>query len=182
MQVFIDESGTNRTSKNSSFVLVYVESSNVPKLESEIISLEKELNIELFHWADQGWKVKTKFIEKCLGFDFIFKVAVLKNPVFLKRDTVKVLEHLLVEKKFDKVILDGKKPAWFERSLKSVLRSKGISVKKLRTVRSRSFPVIRLADALAGLVRYEFDNPGGRAEALYKRAGKKITVLLKTVS
>lgn len=52
-----------------------------------------------------------------------------------------------------------------------MLRDKGISVKKLRTVRNEaSQPGIQLADALAGLVRYHFDNPD--AEDATKWFGK----------
>ena len=48
----------------------------------------------------------------------------------------------------------------YGRKLKKVLRDKGISVRKLRTVRNEKLhPGIQLADALAGLTRYHFDNP-----------------------
>ena len=48
----------------------------------------------------------------------------------------------------------------YERRLKKVLRDKGISVRKLGTVRNEiSQPGIQLADALAGLSRYHFENP-----------------------
>lgn len=40
-----------------------------------------------------------------------------------------------------------------------MLRDKGIAVKKLRTVRSKSEVGIQLADALASLIRYHHDKP-----------------------
>lgn len=40
-----------------------------------------------------------------------------------------------------------------------MLRDKGITVKKLRTVRRESQLGIQLADALAGLIRYYYDDP-----------------------
>src|SRR3989344_4641009 len=48
---------------------------------------------------------------------------------------------------------------WYEQRLKKVLRDRGISVKKLSTVRRESEVGIQLADALAGLIRYHYDNP-----------------------
>lgn len=64
--------------------------------------------------------------------------------------------------KITNIYIDGKKPKWYERKLKKVLRDKKISVKKIRTVRKAGAPAgLQLADALAGLVRYHFDNPKG---------------------
>jgi hypothetical protein len=41
-----------------------------------------------------------------------------------------------------------------------VLRDKGISIQKLKAVRNEmSHPGIQLADAIAGLIRYYYDNP-----------------------
>ncbi|MBI2029846.1 hypothetical protein HYT02_05500 [Candidatus Gottesmanbacteria bacterium] len=54
--------------------------------------------------------------------------------------------------------LDGEKPKWYERKLKKVLRDKGIQIKKLRSVRRQSNVGIQLADCLAGLTRYYYDN------------------------
>jgi len=47
----------------------------------------------------------------------------------------------------------------YENKLKKVLKDKGIAIKKLRTVRSKSEVGIQLADALASLIRYYYDNP-----------------------
>lgn len=53
-------------------------------------------------------------------------------------------------------------------------RIKGISVKKLRTVRNEKFhPGIQLADALAGLTRYHFDNPEKKDAKQWFRKLKK---------
>lgn len=58
------------------------------------------------------------------------------------------------------IFIDGEKPKWYENRLKKVLKDKGISVKKLRTVRRESEVGLQLTDALVGLTRYHQDNPG----------------------
>jgi len=57
------------------------------------------------------------------------------------------------------IFIDGEKPKWYEHKLKKVLRDKGIAVRKLRTVRSKSEVGIQLADCPASLIRYYYDNP-----------------------
>ncbi len=54
--------------------------------------------------------------------------------------------------------MDGKKPRWYELSLKKALRDKGVSVRKLKTVNDKSQPGVQVADCLAGLVRRHYDN------------------------
>jgi len=76
------------------------------------------------------------------------------------------------------IYIDGKKPRWVELRLKKVLRDKGISVKKLKTLRDESSPGIRLADALAGVSRAYYDNPKGKAGVLWKKINHKITAQL----
>ena len=94
------------------------------------------------------------------GLSFTFKIGVFKNPVKIHEMTETIFQHLITEEKISSIYIDGKKPKWYERRLKKVLRDKRISVKKLRTVRKGSALVgLQLADALAGLVRYYFDNP-----------------------
>lgn len=83
-----------------------------------------------------------------------------------------------MEKNFKAIYVDGKKPRWVELRLKKVLRDKGISVKKLKTLRDESSPGIRLADALAGVTRAYYDNPKGKAAPLWKKISHKITAQL----
>lgn len=66
--------------------------------------------------------------------------------------------------------------AWF--LFLFALRDKGISVKKLRTLRDESSPGIRLADALAGVTRAYYDDPKGKAAPLWKKIRHKITAQL----
>lgn len=78
------------------------------------------------------------------------------------------------ERSLERLHIDGKKGKNYERILKKLLRDKGITVKKLRTVNDMSYPCIRIADAVAGAVRYYLDNPSRQANKLYKALEPKI--------
>lgn len=161
MVIYIDESGTNKQEGHSSMAVVYVEVVNKEKFEKGFSDALRDIKIAEFHWADQGWKVRRKFFEKIVCLDFFFKVAVFKNPVHPEHMMEVVFQHLIIEKSIRWIFIDGKKSRRYENELKNVLRSKDITVKKLKTVRSESsYFGVQLADALAGLMRYFEDNPG----------------------
>ena len=89
--------------------------------------------------------------------NFSVRVSIIRNP-FSKNDFEESIKLLLLEKKFKKVVIDGKKPKWYERKIKKILRDKMMAVKKLKTVRDESEAGIRLADLLAGLARWHFED------------------------
>ena len=160
MIVFIDESGIHKQTGHSTTAVVYVEIKNLERVEKQIIKILEDLNIDSFHWAEHGWKIKEKFLRQIINLKFIFKVALFKNPVSSNKMMELVFQHLITEKEIERLFIDGKKPRWYERKLKKVLRDKGISLRKLKTVRKEvAHPGIQLADALAGLTRYNVDYP-----------------------
>ena len=55
------------------------------------------------------------------------------------------------------IFLDGKKPKWYEKRIKKVLRDKGVSINKLKSVKDSQVAGIRIADMVAGLSRSYFD-------------------------
>lgn len=152
------------------------------KLEKQIQDIERNLKISHFHWADfgsrRGWQVRKKFIEKISKLDFNFKIAIIKNPIRLSKTLEQCLRHLVVEKRISKIVIDGKKPKWYSRQLKKVLRDKGVSVKKIRTMRDEASAGLRLADALAGLARSYYDKPTRDVKKLYEMLENKITAQL----
>lgn len=174
MVIFIDESGIHKQTGHSTTAVVYVKVNNLEKVERQISKIVKSLGIDTFHWAEHGWKVREKFFKQVINVDFTFKVAVFKNPVRYNKMLSIVFQHLVTEESIVRVFIDGKKPKWYERKLKKILRDKGVSVKKLRTVRNEaSQPGIQLADALAGLVRYHIDNPQKKdAKRLFRELKK----------
>ena len=180
MLVFIDESGVHKKVDHSTFVLAYVESKNYDLLDKQICRLEKELNIDYFHWSETVWKVKEKFLDQVLKLDFKAKIFVVKNPVYPSKEIENAMIQMIVEKNIQAIYIDGKKPKWYERNIKKVLRSKGMTVKKLKTVKASQYSGIRLADMIAGLTRSYFDKKNMyRIEKFYKRLNKK-SIFLKT--
>lgn len=157
--IFIDESGIHKQTGYSTTVVVYVEVKNLQKLERKLIEIEKNLRISSFHWAEERWFMRNKFLSRICDLDFTLKVAVFENPVKPEEMIELVFKHLIIEEDIKNIFIDGKRPKWYEHRLKKVLRDKGISVKKLRTVRRESQVGIQLADALAGLIRYYYDDP-----------------------
>ena len=159
MVIFIDESGIHKQTGHSTTAVVYVEVKNLEKFESKLKKIEVDLKISFFHWAEERWFMKNKFLSRIFDLDFKVKVAIFENPVKPDSMLEVVFQHLITEKDINSIFIDGEKPRWYEHKLKKVLRDKGIAIKKLRTVRSRSEVGIQLADCLASLIRYYHDNP-----------------------
>ena len=157
MLIFIDESGVHKEVDHSTFVLAYIESEHYDILDKQICKLEEELKIDYFHWSETTWKVKEEFLDQALKLDFKAKIAVVKNPVHPSQEIERAMIYMLIEKNIRNIYIDGKKPKWYERNIKKVLRGKNMSVRKLRTVNARQYAGIRLADMIAGLVRSYFD-------------------------
>lgn len=159
MVVFIDESGTNKPVGHSTTAVVFVQVVNLEKFNQAIKEIKASLKIDSFHWSEERWEVRIKFLEKLMRLDFEVKVAVLKNPVNPEKMMRLVFQHLIVAGGIRNIFIDGKKPRRYELDLKRELRAKGVSVKKLRTVNDKSQPGVQVADCLAGLVRRYYDNP-----------------------
>ena len=180
MLVFIDESGIHKKIQHSTFVLAYIESEHYQVLEEKIQAIEKKLKIDHFHWAKTVWKVKEKFMDQVLKLDFQAKIAVVKNPVNPAKELERILVHMIVERNIRNIYIDGKKPKWYERKLKKILRDKGISVRKLKTVKESQYAGIRLADMVAGLSRSYFDKKNlEKIDKYYRRLKKKTIVLIE---
>ena len=178
MLVFIDESGIHKDVDYSTFVLVYIEIENYNQLEKEIEKIERELKIDCFHWKKTVWNVKKKFMDRMLGLDFNVKIAVIKNPINSAMELERVLIQMIVEKNIRNIYIDGKKPKWYERKIKKILRDNGVSVRKLKMVKSTQYAGIRLADMVAGLSRSYFDKKNlKKISAYYQKLRKKIIVV-----
>ena len=138
------------------------------------------LKIENFHWAETAWEVKRKFMDEVLKLNFKVKIAIVDNPVNPAVELERVLAHMVIERNIKKIYIDGKKPKWYERKIKKILRDKGISVRKLKTVKDSQYAGIRLADMVAGLSRSYFDKKNlDKISKYYKRLQEKIIVILE---
>jgi hypothetical protein len=179
LYIFIDESGIHKETGKSSVALAYISFENLSKIQDQVIKIEKEIGIEFFHWAHSSWAVRNKFFEKIAKCDFSVKVVLIQNP-FNNQSYEYALQHLIMEKNISAIIIDGKKKRSYERKLKKVLRDKGISVKKLKTGNDQSYPALRIADAVAGIVRYRNDNfENKNALPLYNLIKNKILITLE---
>lgn len=160
MYIFIDESGIQNQIGHSTVAVVYLEIKNINKFEIEFKKILKQLKISNFHWTEERWVVREKFITEILSLDFKTKIGIFENPIHTDRMMESVFTHLIAEINIKKIIIDAKKPKWYENKLKKILRVKGVSVKKLKTVRKdeNNFG-IQLADCLAGVYRYHHDKP-----------------------
>ena len=178
MLIFIDESGIHKKTDHSSFAVVYVAVENETAFNSGIERIESSLNVDNFHWADfgaeHGWAVRKIFVLKALKLPFCFKYTVVSNPIHPQKELNEAIVSLLTEDDIDYIYIDGKQPKWYERQIKKSLQGRGISVRKLKTVRDESHPAIRLADALANVVRLYHDSPTRAAKQLYERLRSKM--------
>ena len=179
IDIFIDESGIHKKVDHSSYILVYIKVNNLEKLEKAIINIEKDLTIEFFHWASTAWPVKEQFIKRALDLDYNIKIAIIRNPVKPDQELERVLSHTIIENNINRVTIDGKKPRWYGRKIKLVLRNKGISVRKLKTMNDNQSPGIRLADMCAGLVRTYYDKSNHKVDKYYRKLKSKIIVILQ---
>jgi hypothetical protein len=179
MYIFLDESGTHRQEGISTIALVYLAIENINTFQNAIISIEKEIGKNTFHWSHSLWSDKAKFITAISKQQFIIKVAIIKNPFYANSAYRFALGELVVEKKVTAIIVDGKKEKSYDRKLKKVFRDKGVSVNKLRTANDESYPALRAADAIAGLIRYRHENPNdAQANTLYQKIMKKIIAII----
>jgi|SRR3989344_6182039 len=178
--IFIDESGVHKETGKSSIALAYVAFENLDETQKRILKIEKEIGIHHFHWSHSSWVVRNKFIKNIIKCNFFAKIALISNPFKFNEAYEYALKHLVVEKKISAIIIDGKKKKTYERRLKKVLRDKGISVKKLKTGNDESYPALRIADAIAGIVRYRNENPEKKeVQHLYNLIKSKILITLE---
>jgi hypothetical protein len=180
MYIFIDESNIHSIVGNSTFVLVYVEVDDYQKVNEKVLSVEKELLINRFHWSKATLEVKRRFLEEILTIDFKFKLAIIKNPINPLKEIERILPHMAIESNISKIIIDGGKPKRYERKIKKILRDNGLSLKKLKTANDLSESGLRIADAVAGLCRWYYDNKNhDLIEKYFKKLKNKLIITIE---
>ena len=182
MQIFIDESGIHKTAGLSVVMMVVVPNSFVDKFGHFIETVESDLRIGPFHWSSQGWRIKKSFLRKIFTAEITQKmtveVTIKSNPLYYYDFLSESIAILLDYKDMKNLIFDGQKSHSYERRIKKILRTHGISTKILSIQRDESSPLLRLADALAGLFRIHFENPEHRDAAdLFNFILHRLTVL-----
>jgi hypothetical protein len=174
MYVFIDESGTNKPSGQCVFVAVLIEAHKLADVSDMIEVAEGLSKTNIFHWRGKPPAVREEFITLLSRIDFVARYVVLNSPLKNYND---VLKDLLISSclgiNMTKIIVDGRKSKSYERHLKMVLRSNGVSTKKLKTAADEAYPGIRVADALAGLIRTHSNRPTATSVKLINELRKR---------
>jgi hypothetical protein len=175
MYIFVDESGTNKSTGVSVFAAVLVDPDKLQELDQLVAAAEEAAKVRSFHWSKAPWPVREAFIKAVARGDFSVRHQLSKNPL---TDFGAALESTLITAsegmEVQKVVLDGRKDKSYERRLKKALRDKGMSSKKLRTADDEAFPMLRVADAVAGLLRANANNPSDKTQALMKSMRKRL--------
>lgn len=159
MHIFLDESGTHKQNGNTAIAVIFVANNDLEQVGNAVIEAEKQLGIDYFHWADHNWNFKEKFLQKISHTNFTVKIITIKNP-FVWSHYEKALKYSLVnEKSIEKLVIDGKKTRQYKREYKKILRDQGVILKRLVIGNDRSFPILRIADLVAGLARSYSEKP-----------------------
>ncbi|MEI6304975.1 MAG: DUF3800 domain-containing protein [Candidatus Taylorbacteria bacterium] len=173
--IYIDESGVGKKEGKTSIALVYLHVEDVDYLNRAVLEVEQLMNIDYFHWAHAGWNVRKQFIEAVCRESFSVKIALFTNPFMGSSDFENAIANLITENNISKIIIDGKKSRKYERRMKKILKLKMIHMKQLRTGNDQAYPALRVADAIAGLVRYTYEHGEVKeVRHLYRIIHKKI--------
>lgn len=175
---YVDETGQD-TKGDIYIVSVVVTKENRYEIEKLLEKIETETGKEKTKWFKSKQKLQSAYIER------IFNTTVFKNSIFysLTKDSKTYKDTILVtiatavnaiktkEKIKASVFIDGlgRKEILI---VKTGLRRIGLRAEKVRGVRDESNAIIRLADAIAGLVRKKVEGVK-YAEKLYRVGIKK---------
>lgn len=160
MYVFIDESGIQKSSGYTVIVAVSIDPKDLSVVDQGVLDAEQNLRIQDFHWSKSGWKVRQGFMVAISKLNFTLNHVVIKNPIDEYEKAFETsLGVLLEDMPVTRLLIDGVKSKTYEKRLKKTLRDKGISTKVLKTVNDKSYPSIRIADAMAGIIRSYKDRP-----------------------
>ena len=177
--IYIDESGVGKKDGISTIALVYLHFEDIEKVDKAVVNIERKMKIQYFHWAHAAWNVRKQFITAISKESFFAKVAIIRNPFIGSLDLERTLINLIVEKDIEIVTIDGKKSKSYERKIKKILKLRMIQMNKLRTGNDHGYPALRVADAIAGLVRYVNEHKNVKdAVNLYNLIQMKIRIII----
>jgi hypothetical protein len=169
---YVDETGQH-TCGHGFLVAVVVTGPDREPLRTTLQCIEADCGKGPHKWSKTREKRRLAYIERVIqSRDFRVWFASYKSTRqyrFLTSQTIaKVLSAQQQHSYEATILIDGLDKAG-QRSIGKELRRLGIPVKKVRGVSDESEPLIRLADAVAGLVRRALEN-NPAAQALYYRA------------
>jgi hypothetical protein len=176
--VCIDESGITSKNGHSTFALVYIEYVNEEDFNKKVLEIEKAHKIDKIHWSEMSWKIRKSIAVEIAKLNFKSRVSVFKNPINIDESLFLSIKYLILsEDKIKNIYIDGDKPEKFIGKIKNILRSKNLSVKNIKTIHDEKVAGLRIADFVAGAVRFYFDNQNNEnALELFRKLKNKISV------
>ena len=175
--IYIDESNILSKVGNSIYVAVCILYADKDTFIQKIVGIEEDLNISYLHWVDMPWKLRIALAKKIRNLNFTCKIASYRNPIHPDRILQDFLfEIISCDNSIFRIIIDGKKSKRYVNKLKTVLKNRGIRMKKIIFSDDKNEPVIRLADFMAGMYRSFLDNQNEQNGYIYKILKHKIKI------
>ncbi len=175
---YVDETGQDARS-DYFIVSVVATKKDRNKLIKLLLKIETETNKKATKWLKTKREYQAAYIEKvfsCNEFkNSIFYLLTKETKAFKDTTIVTVASAINETKSKEKykasVFIDGLERSSV-RDVATGLRRVGLKIEKVRGVRDESYPLIRLADAMAGLIRKKHEKVE-LAEKLYNIGIKK---------
>lgn len=154
IDVYIDESGVSRKVGYSVYCLVLLPKIAKIVLDEKISAFEQKHKISPFHWREQSWNIKLKFLhftKKIDSWNCLIAVVDNKKHPFVTPE--QIIAKALLGNLVGTMYIDGKKTRKYIHAVKQSLKESGLQISKLKMVRSSSCGGLRIADSVAGLFR-----------------------------
>ncbi len=155
---FVDETGQD--TKGEMFIVsVVVTDDEYDRINEALIEIEQRSNKRLDKWRKARFKARLAYLEAVIASPlltgtifFSHYTASLAYFELTVETTARAIQHKAAATQPVTIVVDGLSGQSIDRFKKS-LRKLHVNARKVRGVRDESEPLIRLADAIAGLVR-----------------------------
>lgn len=155
---FVDETGQD--TKGEMFIVsVVVTDDEYDRINEALIEIEQRSNKRMDKWRKARFKARLAYLQAILAnpafTDAIFFSHYINSLAYFEltvETTARAIQCKAAVTQPVTIVVDGLSGQSIDRFKKS-LRQRNINARKVRGVRDESEPLIRLADAVAGLVR-----------------------------
>ncbi len=179
MIIGIDESGTHLQHGIATVAAVIVAEKDIDHLNTAIMQAEQDLAVPGFHWAKDKWRYREALFLALQHAEMKVRIAYTTSPSQLQRGLDTALVELLQGTTISRLLIDGKKPRVFVRQLKSSLRKAGLHTTDLKLVGDTAYPIVRVADAMAGAARIYLDPKRTMPVFIEKQLRKNVELIQK---
>lgn len=159
---YVDETGQDTEGKWF-LVVVTILSRDKDKIEDLLVKIERESGKFKTKWHRAKYRQRKKYFEKILETDIldlalyysIYEDSILFADL-IARTTAKAIKDYSRKSYKANIVIDGLGKN-LERQFAASVRKLGITTEKVKGARDESSPFIRLADAVAGLLRDNYE-------------------------